>query len=214
MLRDVLQQRGFIHETLVTGVALVGFVRLVASGVRLEVGELRKGLGATRMAAFVGLVPCVGADVLLQVRQLGELSLADFAAVGLNAQVDAGVLREVGRIGEALGALRALVRFRLAHVNLGVELQVGLGTEHLKYSKVSILTSLDLRQEIVVTNMKFHIKTSRFRVMSRFKESKRPDRGHTLNRDFTVRSFSTVTSRFNESLLPPSSSSSWFSTLI
>ena len=34
--------------------------------------------------------------------------------------------------------------------------------------------------------MKFHIKKSRFRVKSRIKESKCDDRGHSLNRDFTV----------------------------
>ncbi len=39
----------------------------------------------TWMAALVGLVPSVGPDVLLQVGQLGELPLADLAAVGLNA---------------------------------------------------------------------------------------------------------------------------------
>ena len=36
------------------------------------------------------------------------------------------------------------------------------------------------------TKMKFHFKKSRFSVKSRFKESKCADRGHSLNRDFTV----------------------------
>ena len=46
----------------------------------LEVGELREGLGAAVVAALVRLVARVRADVLLQVRQLGELSLADLAS--------------------------------------------------------------------------------------------------------------------------------------
>ena len=40
----------------------------------------------------------------------------------------------------------------------------------------------------LVTKMKFHIKKSQFRVKSRFKETKCADWGHSLNRDFTVRS--------------------------
>ena len=47
------------------------------------------------MTTFVGLVPGVGPDVLLEVGELGELSLADLAAVGLDAQVDPHVLREI-----------------------------------------------------------------------------------------------------------------------
>ena len=34
--------------------------------------------------------------------------------------------------------------------------------------------------------MEIHIEKSRFSVKSRFKESKCADRGHSLNRDFTV----------------------------
>ena len=37
-----------------------------------------------------------------------------------------------------------------------------------------------------MTKLKFHFKKSRFRVKSRFKEWKGADRGHSLNRDFTV----------------------------
>ena len=40
VLGDVVEQGVFVDETFVTGVALVGFVGLVASGVGLEVGEL------------------------------------------------------------------------------------------------------------------------------------------------------------------------------
>ena len=38
----------------------------------------------------------------------------------------------------------------------------------------------------LVTKIQFHIKKSRFSVKSRFKEPKCADRGHSLNRDFTV----------------------------
>ncbi len=49
----------------------------------------------TWMATLVGLVPGVGPDVLLQVGELGELPLADLAAVGLDAQVDPHVLGQI-----------------------------------------------------------------------------------------------------------------------
>ena len=67
----------------------------------------------------------MGSDVLLEVGQLGELPLTDLAPVGLDAQVDPHVLREVGAVGEGFTAVAAFVRFRLSHVDLGVELQVG-----------------------------------------------------------------------------------------
>ena len=38
--------------------------------------------------------------MLLQVGELGELPLADLAAVGLDAQVDPGVLGQVGTVRE------------------------------------------------------------------------------------------------------------------
>ena len=47
VLRDVLEQGLLIREALVTGVALVRLVSLVASRVGLQVGQLREGLGAT-----------------------------------------------------------------------------------------------------------------------------------------------------------------------
>ena len=67
----------------------------------------------------------MGPDVLLQVGQLGELPLADLAPVGLDAEVDSGVLGEVGAVGEGLAALAALVRLGFPHVHLRVQLQVG-----------------------------------------------------------------------------------------
>ena len=64
--------------------------------------------------------------------ELGELPLADLAAVGLDAEVDPGVLGEVGAVGECLAAAGALVGLWFSQVNLGVELQVGLAGEVLK----------------------------------------------------------------------------------
>ena len=43
-----------------------------------------------------------------------------------------------------------------------------------------------LKVQILVIEMEFHMKKSRFRVKSRFKESKCAYVGHSLNRDFTV----------------------------
>lgn len=80
VLGNVIEESVLVDEALVAGVALVGFVGLVASGVGLQVGELREGLGAAVVATLVRLVARVCADVLLQVRQLRELSLADFAS--------------------------------------------------------------------------------------------------------------------------------------
>lgn len=64
--------------------------------------------------------------------QLGELPLANLAAVRLDAQVDPGVLGQVRGVRERLRALGAFVRLRLAHVDLRVELQVRLATEDLR----------------------------------------------------------------------------------
>ena len=77
------------------------------------------------MATLVRLVPGVSPDVLLQVGELGELALTDLTTVRLDPQVDSHVLRKIGAVGEGLAALTALVRLGLAHVHLGVQLQVG-----------------------------------------------------------------------------------------
>lgn len=92
---DVLQQRGLVGEALIAGVALVGLVGLMAPRVALQVAQLAEGLVAPRVATLVRLVARVRADVLLQVGQLGELALADLAAVRLDTEVDARVLRQV-----------------------------------------------------------------------------------------------------------------------
>ena len=55
--------------------------------------------------------------------------------VGLDSEVYPGVLRQVAGVGEALVALRALVGLGLSHVDLGVQLEVGLGAEDLKATK-------------------------------------------------------------------------------
>lgn len=121
---DVFQQILLVREAFVAGVAFEGLVGLVAAAVALEVGELGEGFRAADLGAPVGFVSCVGADVLLQVRELGELALADLAAVGLDAEVDAGVLGQVRGVGEGLGALGAAVGLRLPKVDLRVQLQV------------------------------------------------------------------------------------------
>jgi hypothetical protein len=58
----------------------------------LKVAQLAEGFGAAGMPTFVGLVTCVSPDVLLQVRQLGELALTNLTLVGFNTQVYSGVL--------------------------------------------------------------------------------------------------------------------------
>uniref|UniRef100_A0A182J4J8 Uncharacterized protein n=1 Tax=Anopheles atroparvus TaxID=41427 RepID=A0A182J4J8_ANOAO len=101
-----------------------------------RVRELRERLQAARVATFVRLVAGVRPNVLLQVRQLRELALADLAPVRLDAEVDARMLRQIARVGERLIALRTFVRLRLAHVDLGVQLKVSLGGEDLKGEEI------------------------------------------------------------------------------
>ena len=48
--------------------------------------------------------------MLLEVGELGELPLTDLTPVGLDTQVDAGVLGEVGAVGECLATAVTLVR--------------------------------------------------------------------------------------------------------
>lgn len=85
---------------------------------RLQIRKLRKGFLAARMSAFVGFVAGMRADVLLQVRELGELAMADFATVRFYAEMDASVLRQVAGVGKGLGALRALVWFGFAELQV------------------------------------------------------------------------------------------------
>lgn len=61
--------------------------------------------------------------MLLQVGQLPEGVLAVGAVVGLDPQVDAQVLGQVGGVGERLGAVGTLVWFGL-RVGFGVNLHL------------------------------------------------------------------------------------------
>ena len=74
----------------------------------------------------------MGPNVLLQVGELGELPLADLAAVGLDPQVDPGVLGQVGTVREGFITAGALVGLWLPHVYLGVELQVRFTCKNLQ----------------------------------------------------------------------------------
>lgn len=141
MLGYVFEERRFVAETLVAGIALVRFVSLVAAGVGLEVAELAEGLVAAGVPALVGLIAGVGADVLLEVGQLGELPLADLAAVRLDAQVDPRVLAQVGAVRERLATLIALVRLHFSHVQLRVQLQLRLGRKYLKQERKRMLAN-------------------------------------------------------------------------
>lgn len=131
VLGNMLQQRGFIGETFVARVALEGFVRLVASRVRLEIRQLGKCLQTTDMSTFVRFVTGVSTDVLLQVGQLSEFSLANLAPVRFDAQVYPSMLREITRVCECLIALGTFVGFCFTHVNLRVQLEIRFRCENL-----------------------------------------------------------------------------------
>lgn len=98
----------------------------------LQVAQLTEGLVTAGVTTLVRLVARVRADVLLEVRQLRELALADLAAVRFDAQVDTSVLRQVRAVRERLAALRTLVRLHLTHVQLRVQLQLRLGPKDLQ----------------------------------------------------------------------------------
>lgn len=132
VLRDVVKQRCFIGEALVARITFIRLICLVATAVTLQRAELRERLVAPWMATLVRFISCVSAYVLLKVTELGESALADLASIGLYAQMDSCVLRQVRRVGERLRTLRTLVRLRLPHVALRVELQVSLGAENLQ----------------------------------------------------------------------------------
>jgi hypothetical protein len=87
------------------------------------------------MSTFVRFVAGVGANVLLQVRQLRKLALTDLTTIWFDAQMDAGVLRQVAGVGECLGALGTFVGFRLTHMNLRVQLEIGLRAENLERNR-------------------------------------------------------------------------------
>ena len=64
--------------------------------------------------------------MLLEVGELSEGLITVGAVVGLDAQVDAQVLGQVGGVGKGFGAVRALVGLGLC-VRLGVDLHLRLG---------------------------------------------------------------------------------------
>ena len=101
----------------------------------LQVTELRKRLRAAGMTTFVGLVASVSANVLLEVRKLRKLPLANFAAIGFDAEMNSRVLRQVRGVGEGFGALRTFVGLGFAHVSLRVHLHLGFAAEDLQGSR-------------------------------------------------------------------------------
>lgn len=124
MLGYVLKERRLVREAFIARVAFEGFVRLVTAGMALKVAELRESFVATGMTAFVWLVTRMRTDVLLKVRQLRKLALANLTTVWLDPQVYTCVLRQVRAVGERFAALRTLVRLSFAHVQLCVQLEV------------------------------------------------------------------------------------------
>ena len=107
------------------------------------------------MAALVRLVSRMGANVLLEMRQLRKLALANLTAVGLDSQVDACVLGQVRGVGEGFGTLRTLVRLGLSHVDLGMELQVCFAPEYLWKRKKNIITQMVF--QIMNNNLLLHL---------------------------------------------------------
>ena len=85
----------------------------------------------TWYSALVGLVARVSPDVLLEMRELGELALTYFTSVRLDAEVDPGVLREVGAVRKRFSTTRTFIRLWLSQMDLCVELKVRLGVKSL-----------------------------------------------------------------------------------
>ncbi len=74
-------------------------------------------------------------DSSVEGKESRETAVSPNSPVGLDSEVYPGVLRQVAGVGEALVALRALVGLGLPHVDLGVQLEVGLGAEDLQEKK-------------------------------------------------------------------------------
>jgi hypothetical protein len=67
---------------------------------------------------------------------LSEFALTDLTLVRFDARMDTGVLREIRRVGEALGARGTFVGFGVLLVNLlAMNQHVRLGGENLKQSR-------------------------------------------------------------------------------
>ena len=66
---------------------------------------------------------------------LGEFALTNLTLVGFDSRVNAGVLREIRRVGEALGAGGTLVGLGILLVDLlAVDQHVRLRVENLKHT--------------------------------------------------------------------------------
>lgn len=79
---------------------------------------MRKRLGAPGVLAFVGFLAGVGSDVLLEVTQLGESAVTERTDVRFDSEMNASVLRQIGRIGKALVAGGALIGLRVCPMHL------------------------------------------------------------------------------------------------
>ena len=74
---------------------------------------------------------------------MGELPLADLTPVGLDAEVDAGVLGEVGAVSKCLSTAVTFVRLWFPKMDLSVELQVCLGVKSLEVNSKDVVRRLD-----------------------------------------------------------------------
>ena len=81
----------------------------------------------------------MGSDVLLKMRELGELALANLASVGLDTKMDPRVLREVGTVGKCLATCCTLIRFGLSQMNLSVELKVRFAGKALEKNSLDLI---------------------------------------------------------------------------
>ena len=74
---------------------------------------------------------------------MGELPLADLTPVGLDAEVDAGVLGEVEAVGTCRSTAVTFVRLWFPKMDLSVELQVCLGVKSLEVNSKDVVRRLD-----------------------------------------------------------------------
>ena len=120
MLRNVLEQRLLLRKAFVTRITFERLVRLVATRMTLQIAELRERFGTVGVPTLVRLLPGMRAHVLLQMRELRELTLTYLALVGFDAEMDARMLTQVRTICEGFAALGTFVRLHLAHVHRGM----------------------------------------------------------------------------------------------
>jgi hypothetical protein len=94
--------------------------------------DLTATLFFTWNPALVGFVSGMCSDVLLKMRELGKLSLADLTSVGFNTKMYSSMLGQVRAVCECFPTTGAFIRFRFPQVNLGVELKVSFAGKSLK----------------------------------------------------------------------------------